>query len=117
MKIERKTIISVTGSAIFLILIAGIVWIVGKHIPQRDFPKIQSSGVLNVVTEYNSIGYYVSGDTVAGIQYELCRYIETRSGLQVRITPENNWENRLKGLKDNTYDIIAMNTPVTNEYK
>jgi len=118
MKVKRKTIIRGIGLVIFLILIAGLVkWVGERYIPHRDFPEIQSSGILNVVTEYNSIGYYVSGDTIAGIQYELCRYIEKRSGLQVRITPENIWENRLKGLKDNSYDIIAMNTPVTNAGK
>ena len=118
MTIKRKTIIRVAGIAVLLMLIAGTAkWIGGKDAPLRDFPEIQSSGVLNVVTEYNSVSYYVSGDTVAGIQYSLCRYIEKRSGLQVHITLENNWENCLMQLEDNTCDIIAMNTPVTNESK
>ena len=118
MTIKKKTIIRCVGIAIFLLLIAGLAkWLLERDIPPRDFPEIQSSGIINVVTEYNSIGYYVSGDTLAGVQYELCRYIEKRSGLQVHITPENNWENSLKRLEDNTCDIIAMNTPVTVESK
>ena len=118
MTIKKTTIIIASGIVAFLMLIAGIVkWIEGKNIPLRDFPEIASEGVLNIVTEYNSVGYYVSGDTIAGIQYELCRYIEKRSGLQVRITPENSWENCLEKLKHNQCDIIALNTPVTNESK
>jgi len=115
MKERKKTIFIGIGIAIFL-LVAGILkWVSEKEVPVRDFPEMELSGVLNVVTEYNVTGYYVSGDSIAGIQHELCRYIEKRSGLQVHIMLENNWENCLKKLEDNTCDIIAMNTPVTNE--
>jgi membrane-bound lytic murein transglycosylase MltF len=83
----------------------------------RDYPEIQSSGVCNVITEYNSSGYHVSGDTLAGVQYELCRYLEARSGMQVRISLENNWKNCLSKLKKNKCDILAMNIPITSENK
>ena len=118
MKTKRKIFIRGAGIALILLLIAGVtLFLLRKNNHLRDFPEIQSSGLLNVVTEYNSVSYYISGDTAAGIQYELCRYIEQRSGLQVLITLENNWENCLKRLEDNTCDIIAMHTPITNESK
>ena len=116
MQIKRKTVIIAIGIVIYLILIAFVIkWTSGKYIPPRDFPEIASEGVLNVVTEYNAVDYYVSDDTIAGIQYELCRYIENRSGLQVHITLENSWKSCLEKLGNNQCDIIAINTPVTNE--
>jgi membrane-bound lytic murein transglycosylase MltF len=84
---------------------------------ERDFPQIKSSGVINIVTEYNSVDYYVSGDTLAGLQYELCKYIEMRSGLSTEIFLENNLDVCIKGLENKTYDIIARNIPITNDNK
>jgi membrane-bound lytic murein transglycosylase MltF len=101
-----------------LFLIAILVICFGKReVPNRDLPEIERSGFLNVVTEYNSVDYYVSGDTITGVQYELCLYIEKCSGLSVNIFLENNINLCIKGLKANTYDIIARNIPITNEYK
>jgi membrane-bound lytic murein transglycosylase MltF len=85
--------------------------------PCRDWPEIKASGVLNVVTEYNAIDYYVSGDSIAGIQYELCKQIEKRAGLKINLFLENDWETCVKKLAANTYDVIAMNIPVTSESK
>jgi membrane-bound lytic murein transglycosylase MltF len=119
MLIRKKTIFRISGIVAFsILLVTGILKLFpGLFVPARDFPDIQSSGVLNVATEYNSVGYYVSGDTLAGIQYKLCRYIEERSGIQVRISLENNWKNCLTKLENHTYDIIAMSIPITNESK
>jgi membrane-bound lytic murein transglycosylase MltF len=83
----------------------------------RDFEEIKKGDELNVVTEYNSVDYYVSGDSIAGLQYELCKYIGERSGLIVRIFLENNLEVSISDLKANVYDIIARNIPITNENK
>jgi membrane-bound lytic murein transglycosylase MltF len=117
--IVTKKII-VLGIAIFgfALLIYGIVRKFSERpISLRDYPAIEASGVLNVVTEYNSVGYYVSGDSIAGIQYDLCRYIEKRSGLQVNIILENSLEVSIQKLNDNTCDVIALNIPITNESK
>lgn len=34
----------------------------------RDYAAIVKEGLLRVATEYNSIGFYVDGDTVSGFQ-------------------------------------------------
>ncbi|MDR3339725.1 MAG: transporter substrate-binding domain-containing protein [Candidatus Symbiothrix sp.] len=86
-------------------------------IENRDLPEIKKENTLNVVTEYNSVDYYVSGDTISGMQYELCKYIGKRSGLTVRIYLENNMDISIKGLEDKTFDIIARNIPITNDNK
>jgi len=89
---------------------------VKKHTP-RDYPEIKKEGVLKIVTEYNSIGYHVSGDTIEGTQYELSKTIEKISGLKVEIHLENNMEKSIEGLNNQTYDIIARNIPITTENK
>ncbi|MDR1527443.1 MAG: transporter substrate-binding domain-containing protein [Dysgonamonadaceae bacterium] len=115
---RRKNLFWGMGIVVCILLVVGAVKLFPKiYIPAKDYPAIQASGILNVVTEYNSVGYYVSGDTIAGFQYELCRHIEKRSGLEVRISLENNWKSCLEKLNNNTYDIIAMNIPITNESK
>jgi membrane-bound lytic murein transglycosylase MltF len=83
----------------------------------RDLPEIWRDKTLNVVTEYNSIDFYVEGDTVAGFQYELCRFISQRSGLTIQLHIENNLETVVRKLGNNVYDVIAQNIPITNENK
>ncbi|MCL1938743.1 MAG: transporter substrate-binding domain-containing protein [Candidatus Azobacteroides sp.] len=83
----------------------------------RDWPEIAADSALNIVTEYNLVDYYVSGDSIAGMQYELCKYIEKRSGLKVNIFLENSLKTCIQKLENKTYDVIALNIPVTNEGK
>lgn len=37
----------------------------------RDYAAIAKEGILRVATEYNSISFYVDGDTISGFHYEL----------------------------------------------
>jgi membrane-bound lytic murein transglycosylase MltF len=113
MKTRKKNILVII--LLIIILLTIFLWIRNKS--SRDFPEIQSDGVLNIVTEYNSVDYYVSGDSIAGFQYELCKYIEKCSGLTVHIYLENNLDICINKLEDNAYDIIARNIPVTNDNK
>jgi membrane-bound lytic murein transglycosylase MltF len=83
----------------------------------RDLPEIKKHNVLNVVMEYNSVDFHVAGDSINGLQYELCRFIAHRSGLYVRLFLENDLEVSIKKLENKTYDIIARNIPITNENK
>jgi membrane-bound lytic murein transglycosylase MltF len=103
--------------SIFLVIVILIIDFEEKTGLIRDLPDIESKGILNVVTGYNSVDYYVVDDTIAGSQYELCKYIEKQSGLTVEIAVENNLDVCIKGLENNTYDIIARNIPITNDNK
>jgi len=85
-----------------------------KDMP-RDYPEIKKEGILRIVTEYNSVGYYVSGDTIEGFHYKLSKAIEKISGLEVEIHIENNLEKSIEGLNGQNYDIIARNIPITTE--
>ena len=41
-----------------------------NQIEVNDYNEIIERGEMNVVTDYNTIGYFVSGDTIQGFQYE-----------------------------------------------
>lgn len=83
----------------------------------RDLAEIQKEGVLRVVTEYGMNSYYVSGDTIAGFQYEMAHWLADALGVELDISLENNLSKCIQGLNKQKYDIIARNIPVTSENK
>ena len=106
------SVVTLVGTGVFLFVRNG-----EKRKLARDLPEIRANQTLAVVTEYNSHDFYVSGDSVAGFQYDLCQYIARRSGLKVEIFLENNLETAIRKLENNEYDVIAQNIPITNENK
>lgn len=83
----------------------------------RDYAAIKQEGVLHVATEYNSISYFVDGDTLSGFHYELIEAFAHDMGLKATIFPVMSFSERLAGLDNGTYDIIANDLLVTNELK
>jgi membrane-bound lytic murein transglycosylase MltF len=116
MKIHRIFKIYLVLLAIAVITMFGLWSLIQsrKYIP-RDFEEIRKEGILRVVTSYNSLDYHISGDTIEGFQYDLCKMVEKRSGLVVEIYLENNLETCIQGLLNQEYDVIARNIPITTE--
>lgn len=85
--------------------------------PHRDFEQIRAEGVLRMVTEYNQTGYYISGDTIEGFQYELAQAISELTGLEVEIHLEMSLAKSFEALSGHSCDIIARNIPITTEHK
>lgn len=83
----------------------------------RDYPDIVRSGILRAVTEYNSISYHVEQDSVSGFDYELLNAFAQSKRLQLEMTPEMSFEERLKGITEGKYDLIATGTVVTTRSK
>ena len=83
----------------------------------RDYAEIAAEGLLRVATEYNSISFFIQGDTCSGFHYELIQAFAQSKGLKTSITPLMSIEERLKGLSEGVYDLIATNIQVTNELK
>ncbi|MDD2512818.1 MAG: transporter substrate-binding domain-containing protein [Proteiniphilum sp.] len=83
----------------------------------RDYREILSSGGMNVVTDYNTIGYFASGDTALGFQLEMVRALEQEWGVKVNIFLENSLEENLKGLQEQRYDLVARNIPVSMQLR
>ena len=88
-----------------------------KELIAGDYSEIIDSGVLNVVTDYNSIGYFVSGDSVAGFQYEILKALEDDLNVKVNLFLENSLDDNLKGLQSQKYDLIARNIAVNSELR
>lgn len=83
----------------------------------RDYPEIMSDGELNVVTDYNSIGLFVSGDTLQGFQHEVLRALEKEWGIKIRLFLENSLDENMDGLLAGRYDLVARNIPVNIQLK
>lgn len=82
-----------------------------------DYSEIIEKGELSVVTDYNAIGYYVSGDTIQGFQHEMINALKKEWGIDINIFLENNLEDNLRGLQEGRYDIVARSIPVNSELK
>lgn len=111
--------------SLYIILLFGVVLCMviliflqkkNKYIP-RDYNEIKKEGVLRMVTEYNQTGYYISGDTIEGFQYELAQAISQLTGLEIEIHLEMSLTKSFEELSKQNYDIIARNIPVTTELK
>ena len=83
----------------------------------RDYSEIRASGELNVVTDYNSIGYFVSGDSTRGFQLEMMRALEEEWGVKVNLFLENSLDENLEGLLYQCYDLVARNIPVNAQLR
>lgn len=83
----------------------------------RDYNEIMASGELNVVTDYNSIGLYASGDTLQGFQREMVLALEKEWGVKVNLFLENSLDENLEGLLSMRYDLVARNIPVNVQLK
>jgi membrane-bound lytic murein transglycosylase MltF len=107
---------------LFLLLLATIsMYLLRKtslrEIQVRDYADIQKEGVLRMITEYSPSGYYISGDTIKGFQYELSQAIAEISGLEVEMRLEMNLSESFRALVNNECDILAQNIPATSEMK
>ena len=83
----------------------------------RDYAAIAKEGILRVATEYNSISFYVDGDTISGFHYELIQAFARDKRLKAEITPVMSFEDRLKGLSEGRYDVIAYGILATSKLK
>lgn len=83
----------------------------------RDYAEITAEGIIRAATEYNSISFFVDGDTLSGFHYELIEAFARDHGLQAAISPEMSFDERLEGLAEGKYDVIAYGILATSELK
>ncbi|WP_024996724.1 transporter substrate-binding domain-containing protein [Bacteroides graminisolvens] len=87
------------------------------HPQPRDYAAISAEGVIRVATEYNSVSYFATGDSMAGFNYELIQAFARSKELKAEIIPEMSFEKRLQGLANGTFDVIAYGIQTTSEFK
>lgn len=104
-----------------IIMVLIIIWLFVRrndvHKEYQDFSKIEAEGVLRIVTDYNSVGYYVSGDTIAGFNHDLIQLLESYTPLKIDIELESSLEKSIEDLKSGKYDVVARNIPITSELR
>lgn len=83
----------------------------------RDYVAITHEGVLHVTTEYNSIGFYIEDDTIQGVHYELIQAFARSKGWKAVVEPMMSFNDRLQGLNEGRFDIIASDISATSELK
>ncbi len=120
MKLNRDKYIYL-ALLVILVLLAGIIVNAlnskNKVLPIRDYAEIVASGELRIATDYNSIGYYVMGDTIMGFQYEMIRALEKEWNMKIVVFLENRLDDNLTGLYNQDYDVVARNIPVNSALK
>ncbi|MDR1707947.1 MAG: transporter substrate-binding domain-containing protein [Prevotella sp.] len=109
----KKKDFLVVPIVITVILIIWILFLKKEKEQIKDYPQIEKSGTLHIVTDYNSIGYFVSGDTIAGFNHDLIQLIETYIPIKIEVSLESSLEKSIEDLKKGKYDVLARNIPVT----
>ncbi len=112
MKISKKHILYATA---ILMLIAAFV--LDRVTRKVDIEEIQEVGVLRIATDYNSVNYFIEGDSVRGFQYELINVMCDSLGLKPEWVVENNLDKNIEDLNAGRIDIVARNIPVTTELR
>ena len=120
MKFKKQTFLYL----ILLVLAVSIMVILRNFIKQtdevyelRDYEEIMASGVIKVVTDYNSIGYFISGDSARGFQLDMINALEDDWNIGINLFLENSLDDNLNGLQTQKYDIIARNIPQNSDLK
>lgn len=96
-----------------VVLVVSVIFYVYRTNRLRDFEQIKNKGVLRVTTNYNSVDYFMDGDSVRGFQYELIEVLCDSLGVQAEWIIENSLDKNRKDLTKGNVDLIARNIPVT----
>lgn len=73
----------------------------------RDLSAILKDGTLRAVIEENPISYRIEGDTASGFDYEILHAFARHLKVQLEITSDSSLEQRIAGLKEGRYDLLA----------
>jgi len=82
-----------------------------------DLEKIREAGKLKVVTEYNSISYFIYRGQPMGFQYQMLQELANHLELELDVSVNNNLEENFEHLAGREVDLIAMNLTVTADRK
>jgi len=78
---------------------------------------IRQYGALRVVTEYNSISYFLYRGQPLGFQYEMLQELANHMNLPLEVSVGNDLERNFSDLREGSVDMIAMNLTVTSKRK
>ncbi len=110
--IRRNTIRTLSVCVVVSLIVGIFLFFYQQNDSQR-----WKAPVLRVVTDYNSIDYFLTSDTVMGFQYELVERLCRENGWIAEWIVENSLQKSLDALAEGKVDLIARSLPVTIETK
>ena len=85
--------------------------------PLEVISRIKSRKKLKVITDYNSINYFIYHGYPMGFQYEMVSSFASYLGVKVEIITCNELDKAFKLLEDNEADLIAIDLFISKDRK
>ncbi len=79
-----------------------------------DLAQIREKGKLSVVTDFNSINYFIYKGQPMGFQYDLLTEMAKSLDIQLELKVNNDLAGNFESLISGDFDLIASNLTVTN---
>jgi membrane-bound lytic murein transglycosylase F len=79
-----------------------------------DLLQIREKGKLSVVTDFNSINFFIYRGQPMGFQYEMLMELAEHLNIELELKVNNDVASNFESLIDGDVDIIASNLTVTN---
>lgn len=76
---------------------------------------VRNSGVLRVVTDYNSTSYFIYRGQPMGYQYELLQELANFLEVKLEVVANNDLQQKFEMLAKDEIDLIAVNLTITRE--
>lgn len=83
----------------------------------RDLGDIRKSGKMTVVTDFNSINYFIYKGQPLGFQYEMLQELSDHLDIEIEVRVNNDLEKNFDNLVQGKIDLIASNLTVSRERK
>ncbi|MGC9341414.1 MAG: transporter substrate-binding domain-containing protein [Bacteroidales bacterium] len=83
----------------------------------RDLQDIKNTGKLIVVTDFNSINYFIYKGQPLGFQYELLQELSDHLELEIEVRVNNDLSHNFDNLINGEVDLIASNLTISKERK
>lgn len=84
---------------------------------ETNLDRIRERGVLKVVTDYNSISYFIYRGQPMGFQFEMLQALADHMDLELDVSVSNDLSKNFRDLNSGEIDLIAMNLTVTADRK
>ncbi|MFW5644813.1 MAG: transporter substrate-binding domain-containing protein [Bacteroidota bacterium] len=84
---------------------------------ERDLDEIRKSGKMIVVTDFNSINYFIYKGQPLGFQYEMLQELSDHLDLEIEVRVNNDLDKNFNDLVQGKVDLIASNLTVSRERK
>jgi membrane-bound lytic murein transglycosylase F len=86
----------------------------GNNGPEiNDLPQIRGKGKMVVITDFNSINYFIYHGQPMGFQYELLQELADYMNLELEVKVNNDLQENFESLINGNVDLIASNLTIT----